>query len=139
MAARLAGYRKFFALVLVCSLATIAKGLGFLDETLATFLGAAFLTYVGGNVGEHFSRAKNPFPPLPHLVPRRGAQASPEPAPPPRRPAAAIRRQPDDMEPTAFDHSESTETMGLLDRLTSAGFDLEEVRLAIELVQPRRR
>jgi hypothetical protein len=43
------------------------------------------------------------------------------------------------MEPTAFDLSESTETVGLLDRLASAGFDLEEVRLAIEPVQPRRR
>ena len=55
--ARMAGYRKLGAFVVVAVCATVLQALGRFDETIATFLGAVFLTYAGANVREHAHRA----------------------------------------------------------------------------------
>lgn len=55
--ARLAGYRKLLAFAVVAVCGTVLQALGSFDATVATFLGTAFLTYVGGNVREHAHRS----------------------------------------------------------------------------------
>lgn len=123
---KLAGYRKLLALVLVSSLATLAKGLGFFDETLAAFLGAVYTAYVGGNFGEHWARAKAPFPPLPQYPAKAPGAASARPGSaivqtPPRRPARPAER--------TVDHTD--DHCDLLARLDAAGITPEEVRAAV--------
>jgi len=87
--ARMAGYRKLLAFGITAVCATVLQALDKFDPTVATFLGTALLTYVGGNVREHAHRAAQArsgleevmagtsLPPLPTrpLAPRPGVPA----------------------------------------------------------------
>ncbi len=90
---RIHGLRKLMALVVIAGLGTWLAHYDRLTETAASFLGALYLFFAGGNVGEHFAGLKKiPFPPLPRL-PRRGAPAeATAPAAPTLPPALARAR-----------------------------------------------
>ena len=77
---KLSGYRKLVAFVVVLVCATVLQAIGQFSETIATFLGASFLVYVGGNVREHAHRGTTPLPkelPAPQAPPVRPGGPAP--------------------------------------------------------------